>query len=135
MAQSNRQAVENNQIDPDERLDLTVPRNGSLTLEVYLTETDDDGVETPIDLTGQDIFGGVKTSYEAAQLAFAPDISDRDDENGYFKATYSAATARGLGIGVVDCVHDMMRAPSGGGDPTRIWAGLLELSKGVAVSG
>ncbi len=131
MAQSNRAAVEANKIDPDERLDFIVPRNGSRVLTISLAEVDEDGNEAPTDLTGQTIFGGVKTSYEAPHMAFAPVISDRDDLAGTFKVAYPADKAKGLGIDVIDCVHDLMRAPSGGGDPIRIYAGLMELSKGV----
>jgi hypothetical protein len=131
MAQSNRAAVEANKIPPEERFDFTVPRNGSRFFDVVLSEVDEDGVETPIDLTGQNIYGGVKTSYEAAHMAFLPVVTNRDDLNGAFRVTYPADRAKGLGIDVLDCVHDLMRAPSGGGDPIRIYAGLMELSKGV----
>ncbi len=131
MAQSNRAAVEANKIEPDERLDFTVPRNASRWFDVVLSEEDEDGNLTPIDLTGQTILGGVKTSYEAAHMAFVPIITNRDDLNGAFRVTYPADKAKGLGIDVLDCVHDLLRAPSGGGDPIRIWAGLMDLSKGV----
>ncbi len=132
MAQSNRQAVEANKIDPDERLDIVVPRNGSRTIHVIITDIDEDGNETPVDLTGQTIRGGVKTSYQAAHMAFLPIISERVDVDGAFDVTYDASSAKALGIDIIDCVQDLVREPSGGGEPTRIYAGLLELSKGVA---
>ncbi len=132
MGRSNRQDVETNRIPTEERLDLIVPRNGSRRLYVTLTEQDDEGVETPINLTGQTIVGAVKTSYQAANVAFSPSVENRDDTEGYFEVVYSAANAKGLGIDVLDCVHDLMRAPSGGGEPVRIFSGLMELSKGVA---
>jgi hypothetical protein len=128
MGQSNRSAVEANKIDPDERLDLVVPRNGSLTIRVELT----DDADEPVNLTGETIVAGVKTSYEASGQAFVPTIHDRDDAGGAFSITYPAASAKALGPGVIDCVHDCLRTPSGGGEPKRIFAGLLELSKGAA---
>ncbi len=131
MARSNRQDVEANKIPDDERLDLVVPRNGSLRIRIRLTELDDEGVETPIDLSGQTISVGVKTSYQAANLAFSPAVENRDDTDGYFEVLYDATEARGLGIDVLDCVHDCVRGPSGGAEPTRVYSGLLELSKGV----
>lgn len=132
MARSNRQDVEANKIDPDERLDFVIPRNGSRTLRVTLSEMDDEGVETPRNLTGATISGAVKTSYQAASVAFAPTVQNRDDVNGYFELVYSAADAKHLGVDVIDCVHDLMLAPSGGGEPERIFSGLIELSKGVS---
>ncbi len=132
MAQSNRAAVEANKIDPDERLDLVVPRNGSLTIQITLSQIDDNGVVTPIDLSGETITAGVKISYDATHAAFVPVIGNRDDINGKFSVTYPASKAKGLGIDVLDCVQDCMRAPSGGGEPKRIFAGLLEFSKGVS---
>lgn len=132
MGQSNRQAVDANKIDPEERLDLVVPRNGSLTIRVELSEEDEDGLATPIDLTGQTLVAGVRTSYQATGQAFVPTIGLRDDINGAFSITYPAATAKALGVDVLDCVHDALRTPSGGGEPIRIFAGLLELSKGAA---
>ncbi len=133
MVQSNRTAVEQNKIDPDERLDLVVPRNGSRRIRVELAAEDDEGNLQPIDLTGQTIIAQAKTSYQAATIAINGTISDRDDTAGVFYLTYDAASAEGLGIDVPDLVHDALRAPSGGGeDPVRIFAGLLDLSKGVA---
>lgn len=132
MARSNRQDVEANKIDPEERLDFVMPRNGSRRLYVTLTELDDEGVETPRNLSGATITGAVKTSYQAAGIAFAPSVENRNDAEGYFELLYGASNAKGLGIDVVDCVHDVMLAPSGGGDPERVFAGLLEFSKGVA---
>ncbi len=132
MGQSNRSAVDANKIDPEERLDLVVPRNGSLTLDVYLTNEDEDGVSTPADLTGVTLTPGVRTSYQSTAQAFAPTITARDDINGFFKITYPAARAKAIGIDVLDCVHDLTQTPSGGGEPTRVWAGLLELSKGAS---
>ncbi len=132
MVRSNKTAVDQNGIDEDERLDMWVPRNGSKSVLVTLTSEDEDGVETPIDLSGQAIVASAKTSYEATSIALAGLITERDDPNGIFRLTYSAASAKSLGIDVIDLVHDVLRAPSGGGQPVRIFAGLLSLSKGVA---
>jgi len=131
MARSNRQDVEANKIDPDERLDFVIPRNGSRRLYVRLTELDDEGNETPRNLTGATIRAGAKTSYQAASLAIEATVENRDDADGSFELLYTAAGAAGLGIDVLDLVHDAVLAPSGGGQPERIFAGLLELSKGV----
>jgi|SRR6185369_1985218 len=131
MGRSNRQDVEANKIDPEERLDFTIPRNGSRRLYVTLEETDDEGNVTARDLTGATIAGKVKTSYQSAASAFEPTIENRDDVAGSFEVVYSAASAKSLGVDVLDCVHDLMLTPSGGGEPERIFSGLLELSKGV----
>lgn len=132
MAQSNKAAVDANNIDPDERLDLTIARNGSLTLNVALSEIDEDDVETPVDLTGCTIVARAKLSYQAKGVAMLAAISARDDANGVFVMTYDATEAKGLGIDVLDLVHDIVVAPTGGsGSPRRYFAGLLTLSKGT----
>jgi hypothetical protein len=68
MGQSNRSAVEANKIDPDERLDLVVPRNGSLTIRVELT----DDADEPVNLTGETIVAGVFRRSTIAMTPAAP---------------------------------------------------------------
>ncbi len=132
MARSNRQDVENNKIEPEERLDLVIPRNGSRTIRVKIQAQDEDGNVTPVNLTGQTITAAAKTSYQAKDFAISATISDRADADGEFSVTWNAAEAMGLGIDVLDLVHDCKRVPSGGAQPIRVFAGLLELSKGVS---
>lgn len=131
MGQSNRSAVEANQIPEDERVDLVVPRNGSLVIDVTLADEDEDGNETPMAIAGCNLLATCKTSYQTSHVAMLGTISARDDVAASFKITYDASTAKGLGIDVVDLVHDFVVAPTGGGAPTRIWSGLMPLSKGV----
>ena len=129
MARSNQQAVDQNNIPEEERLDFIVPRNGSVRLWVRLTHANG----APIDLTGQTIVAAAKTSYQATSEAFAISIEDRNDANGEFYILYSAALAKKIGIDVLDLVHDCRRTPSGeGAQPIRVFAGLIILSKGVS---
>lgn len=131
MARSNRQDVEANKIDPDERLDFVMPRNGAKRLYIRLTELDDEGNETPRNLAGMVIRAAAKTSYQAANIAFEAAVENRDDADGSFELLFDASDARGLGIDVLDVVYDSMMAVSGGGEPERLFAGLIEFSKGV----
>lgn len=133
MAQSNRSAVEANNIPTDERLDLAIPRNGSLELQVTLTDEDDDGVQTPANIIGCEIIASCATSYQAKATCLTASVSNRDDDNAAFTLTFDATAARGLGVDVLDLVHDLVVAPTGGGRPKRYWAGLMVLSKGVGV--
>lgn len=130
MARSNRQDVENNKIDPDERLDLTIPRNGSRTIRVKIQDEDEDGNVTPVNLTGQTIVAKAKTSYQAKEIAIEATIGNRADTDGEFDITWDASEAKELGD-VLDLVHDCKRTPVSG-QPIRVFAGLLELSKGVS---
>lgn len=131
MAQSNKAAVEANNIPTEERLDLTIPRNGSLELDVTLTDEDEDGEQTPQVIAGCNLIATCKTSYQSPTIAMSGTVSNRDDATASFKLTFNASTARGLGIDVADLVHDFIVAPTGGDAPRRIWSGLMTLSKGV----
>lgn len=133
MATSNRTAVENNKIPDAERLDLVVPRNGSLKFNVYIEDEDEEGNSTgPTDLSGWAFDWTIKTSYEASHVALKGDVTvvgPRTD--GALELAIDMSKARALGVSIIDCVHDFVAGPSGGGAPRRIFAGLLELSKGV----
>jgi len=132
MAQSNRSAVDANNIPADERLDLVVPRNGSLVLNVAITEEDDAGNIEPADIAGKLIIASAMLSYQAKRASLTGIITNRDDANAAFTVTYDATAARGLGVDVIDLVHDLVVAPTGGSEPPkRYWAGLMTLSKGV----
>jgi len=137
MATSNRTAVENNKIPEDERLDLVVPRNGSLEFVAYLEDEDEDGnVIGPTDFTGYLFDWSVKTSYQAAKVALRGDVVVVGDPvDGAIKCSIDVSKAAALGVDVIDCVHDLRMRFSGGGKPRRLFAGLLELSKGVGEGG
>lgn len=131
MAMSNRQAVENNRIPTSERLDLVAPRNGTLSLNVTIQNQDVDGNSVPFDLTGYGFSWSIKTSYQSARVAMMGEASNVDPENGTLTLSVDMSQAKGLGIDVIDCVHDFVIGPTGSTNPRRIFSGLLELSKGV----
>ncbi len=130
MGTSNRQAVEQNNIDPEVRFDFNMPRNAAKVIDYVISEeaTDPDTgdiVVEAVDLTDNTFAFGVKTSYEASAMAFTPtvDLANSDLPNGRVRVVYDATAARNLGLGVADCVHDGLRVDADG-VPHQITAGL-----------
>lgn len=133
MGQSNRSAVDANNIPADERLDIVIPRNGSIELNVSITEEDEDGNTVPAQIAGCNIIASAMTSYQAKRACLTATVLNRDDVTASFTLVFDATEARGLGVDVIDLVHDLVVAPTGGGQPKRYWAGLMTLSKGVGM--
>lgn len=130
MGRSNRNAVESANIDPDVRLDFTVPRNAGRTL--HFTVTLADGT-VPTWFPGSTIVAKAKTSYEATAVALTGTVSNRDDTTGEFDLTWDASKAKGLGIDVEDLVFDVKCTPTDTSlAPVPLGAGLMLLSKGVS---
>lgn len=119
MTSSNLLAVNRNSIPDDDRLDVVVPRNGAL----------EQAYTAAFDLTAYTLAGAVKTSYEAAAVAF--NLSFKNKSGANFTAVFDASHAKALGIDCPDGPYDIVATPTGTGSALRIFAGLCTFSKGV----
>lgn len=119
-----------NTFDEGEEQDLLIKENETWEMDFALTDVDDvTGDETPINLTGATIAGGIKLRYEDKALLKAFTIASPYDNTGLFTATML------LGYGVVPedvskvAIDLIVKLASG--QVIRSLAGFFTVSRGV----